>query len=349
MQDKCRTGAFVRALLVCGPTIALGLLQWLCMGVKGGRICSDIDIGFVGMAFLGWLTVALLPPFLFLFGRWRATAVAYAIAMSCLCAYLLLDICTWMPPGEGDFGLLEFPFSPEHAYDNEDNGHVLTFAAFRKSVESVREDKRIKGALDDMLMAIVDRTGGVNSLQVRLNDKDPLKTMTEPLRHLRLKDGWTLDCALDGDSHMANSKLMQRKDDESADAEFVLDGTPESAWERYLLDFLGERLVLYWHAHYGSRYIITSALRFRVECNWMAGAPEVWNAFSPWRRLRLLCTDLRPAVKVTGDNAEVSYCLFQPWRGLYRCFLNVNLKTGEICGAGKKPQKLAHYESSVMF
>ena len=165
---------------------------------------------------------------------------------------------------------------------------------------------------------------------------------------LRIEDGWMLDCLVEGSADSAAwVKFCMRRGDETTDVEYVLDGTPESAWERVLMDFAESQFFLVWHAGAAGKCIVTSAKRFKYEATTLEGGAKAWNTFSPLTRLRLRRKDLKPSVSVEGEVATVSFCMFSSFQGLIRSCCKVDLKTGEI--KSEDFEILALYHCGVIF
>ena len=333
--------------LVCAATFVAGFVNAICLSIMQ----DDPFINFTNSAIGIWLFVAVLPWLIVLCGRRCVTAVAYILALGAFSAYTALDAYTWEAPEDERNGAHVFcgGFGKDSMYDAEDNDLVLTLLAFDEACDKTYASGEISKVLLEIAKIPEDeRKKRGDSLLLHVDTPDPLAPMLEPLKHLRVKEGWTLDCRVEGSADSAaKAKFCMRRGDETADVEYVLDGTPESAWERVLMDFAETQFFLVWHACAAERSIVTSAKRFKFEARTMEGGAKTWNSFSPLTRLRLRWKDLRPSVSVEDGVATVSFCRFSPFHGLVRICCRVDLKTGEI--KTEDYEMLAHYNCGVIF
>ena len=334
--------------LVCAATFVAAFVQIVCIITF---VNDDTCRNFANSVCCVWLFVSVLPLLVVLCGRWYATAIAYILALGAFCAYTALDAYTWEAPEGERNGVHVFcdGFVKESMYDGEDNDLVNSFRTFKESFIKTADSKEIS----DSLLAIAkipesERKKRGDSLLRHVDTPDPLAPMLKPLRHLRIKDGWTLDCLVESNADSAAwVKFCMRRGDETTDVEYVLDGTPESAWERVLMDFAESQFFLVWHASAAGKCIVTSAKRFKYEATTLEGGAKAWNTFSPLTRLRLRRKDLRPSVSVEGGVATVSFCMFSSFQGLIRSCCKVDLKTGEI--KSEDFEILAPYHCGVIF
>lgn len=173
-------------------------------------------------------------------------------------------------------------------------------------------------------------------LQAAFEDPDVLTAVLTPLKHLKIEAPWKLDyaCIKSG----CRPFLCLNNGDSLKPLSCTLDGSPESAWERVILDWFAAR------CEESSDRIITDFGRFAEEADGIHSGQEVLDRLSPSQKEQLAKQDLTPSVTVNGDIATVRYAEFGPWHGLVICERDVNLKTGEITES-----KTANARSKVIF
>lgn len=227
------------------------------------------------------------------------------------------------------------------------NRYAVILRKFKKEFDPLRSDQRLKTILHAMRkhdenskMSGYDFFSGTlpktitSSLQKESGNADVLSQLMVPLKHLKLKEGWKLDCQVFGEHMGAIGDFYLRKNKETAylAAPFsvIPDGSPESAWERVLLDEANTQFYLGWHEGYRMRSIITDIRRFDKEADTCFAGMEAWKSMDDSGRTRLLENNFSPSVVMEDRIAKVEYHTFSPFRGLIRIVRHVNVETGEL-------------------
>ena len=213
------------------------------------------------------------------------------------------------------------------------NAFVKTLYEFRRPFRMLRANDCLMRELYQTLRARNQTSPrGAFGLQRAFGDPDVLTVLLTPLKHLRIESPWKLDAEMRGLGGDGASTFYLRDGNRVRDAAYLLDGTPESAWERVLIEMAAGQLMLAWHGNYGNLRIITDIARFADEANCHGGGETALERFTPEMRATLAKIDFTPTVSLSGGVATVRFYVFSPFEGFLLMTCRVDMKTGEMLG-----------------
>lgn len=187
------------------------------------------------------------------------------------------------------------------------------------------------------------------SLQDQTGDNDVLSPLVNALPHLKLAVPGTLDCGIVGSPWEAFCEFMIRQGRSTFPMSVILDGSAESAWERFLLRAAERQLFLGWHACYAEYRIVTDVRRFAEEVDISHVGELAWRKIGEEGRVRMLKNDFTPSISIANDVASVSCFVFSPFRGLSRIIHEVDMKTGDISPHPIEIETLVKYTCGICF
>lgn len=236
----------------------------------------------------------------------------------------------------------------------EENSFTKSLWSFRKEFRVIKSTYgdclgRLWNVLrkeEDQFSLVISPKG---SLQHEVGNTEVLTPLVDALPHLKLAVPGTLDCALVSTNWEAFSEFLVRQGESAQPLSVMLDGSEESAWERFVLHMAGQQLFLGWHANYAVRRIVTDVRRFDEEVDIPDAGERAWWMIGDEGRARLLKNDFLPSVSVSNDLAIVSCFTFSPFRGLIRETNEVNLKTGTLTPCPDKNEIIVKYECGIHF
>jgi hypothetical protein len=166
----------------------------------------------------------------------------------------------------------------------------------------------------------------------RINDFDP-NTYFTVLSHLSMKPGYILDYVYDHNSLGGHPCLYARTFDEkslgSSDEHhlwkkrnnllsfLVADDSLDSFFQLAVFRQLGGQFYLDWHANYNDHTILTTpaeveTLIANVNVNGFGAE------FTEDQIERIRATEIQPTIELFANQANVTYCIFTKWGGLFR-------------------------------
>lgn len=261
-----------------------------------------------------------------------------------------IDFCLF---GEDDKKGTDWKDEIQSATKAEENSLTRTLWAFRQQF------RRIKNTYGDCLSRIwaafrQEDNGSLNdnprgSLQQEAGNTEVLTPLVDALPHLKLAVPGTLDCAIASTSWEAFSLFLIRQEESICPLLVMLDGSEDSAWERFVLHMAGQQLFLGWHANYAVRRIVTDVRRFDEEVDISNAGERAWWMIGDEGRARLLKNDFSPSVSISDDLAIVSCFTFSPFRGLIRVTNEVNLRTGTLTPCPNQDEIIVEYNCGVSY
>lgn len=227
------------------------------------------------------------------------------------------------------------------------NVYTETLWRFRKAFYEVRSNKKVQMGLRTLWSACEKKSrmgslADITLLQV-VHDRDVLMPLLCPLTHIKLGGHEPLDCRVRGDSSGAYGKFVLRTGNEVKTLAVMLDGTPESAWERVLLKEASEQFYLAWHAGYGEHRIVSDVRRFEEEINISFAGDSAWCGIGVSGRKRMMRNDFAPTVVLANNQATVTYYVFSAFHGLLKMTERVDMVSGEILGETQVEQIVKYY------
>ena len=227
------------------------------------------------------------------------------------------------------------------------NAYTETLWNLRKALDEVWADKNVGEGLRTLWNECKkkDRFASPSEktlLQV-IQEKDALMPLLRPLAHIRLEEHECLVCRVRGDSIGAFGEFVLRTRDGVKPLAVMLDGTPESAWERVLLKEASEQFYLAWHAGYGEHRIVSDVRRFEEEINISFAGDRAWCGMGESGRKRMMRNDFAPTVVLANNQATVTYYVFSAFHGLLKKTERVDMVSGEILGETQVEQIVKYY------
>lgn len=232
------------------------------------------------------------------------------------------------------------------------NVYIETLWRFRKAFYEVRSNKKVRESLQrlwnecekkDRIASPSDRT----LLQV-VRDRDVMMPLLRSLTHIKVGEHEYLDCRVRGDHVGAFGEFVLRTEDEVKHLAVMMDGTPESAWERVLLKEASKQFFLAWHAGYGEHRIVSDVRRFDDEVNIAFVGERAWREIGESGRKRMMKNDFAPVVVLEGNQAVVTYYVFSAFGGLLRLTDHVDMASGKILGQ-TNVEPIVEYECGVRY
>lgn len=232
------------------------------------------------------------------------------------------------------------------------NAYTETLWNLRKALDEVWADKNVGEGLrtlwneckkKDRLASSSEKT----LLQV-IQEKDALMPLLRPLAHIKLEEHECLDCRVRGDSIGAFGEFVLRTTDGVKPLAVMLDGTPESAWERVLLKEASEQFYLAWHANYGRHRIVSDVRKFDEEIDIAFTGEGAWHEIGESGRNRMMKNDFAPKVDLVGNQATVTYYAFSAFGGLLKLTDYVDMASGKILDKTEKEQ-IVEYNCGVCY
>ena len=172
--------------------------------------------------------------------------------------------------------------------------------------------------------------------------------LLRPLAHIKLEEHECLDCRVRGDSIGAFGEFVLRTRDGVKPLAVMLDGTPESAWERVLLKEASEQFYLAWHANYGRHRIVSDVRKFDEEIDIAFTGEGAWHEIGEAGRSRMMKNDFAPKVDLVGNQATVTYYAFSAFGGLQKLIDHVDMASGKILDKTEKEQ-IVEYNCGVCY
>lgn len=237
----------------------------------------------------------------------------------------------------------------------EDNSFTRTLWSFRKEFKVIKKTYgKCLGRIWDAFRKEGDDPGSLNdnprgSLQQEAGNTEVLTPLVDALPHLKLAVPGTLDCAIASTSWEAFSQFVIRQEESVYPLSVMLDGSEDSAWERFVFNMAEQQLFLGWHATYAECRIVTDVRRFDEEVDLQYAGEHAWWKIGDEGRARLLKNDFSPSVSISNDSAIVSCFTFSPFRGLTRVINEVNLRTGAITPRPDKYEIIVKYHCGIHF
>lgn len=232
------------------------------------------------------------------------------------------------------------------------NAYTETLWNFRKALDEVWADKNVGEGLRTLWNECKkkDRFASPSEktlLQV-IQEKDALMPLLRPLAHIRLEEHEYLDCRVRGDSIGAFGEFVLWTGDKVKPLAVMLDGTPESAWERVLLKEASEQFYLAWHANYGRHRIVSDVRKFDEEIDIAFTGEGAWHEIGESGRSRMMKNDFAPKIDLVGNQATVTYYAFSAFGGLLKLTDYVDMASGKILDKTEKEQ-IVEYNCGVCY
>ena len=232
------------------------------------------------------------------------------------------------------------------------NAYTETLWNFRKALDEVWADKNVGEGLRTLWDECKKKDRFASSsektlLQV-IQEKDALMPLLRPMAHIKLEEHECLDCRVRGDSIGAFGEFVLWTGDKVKPLAVMLDGTPESAWERVLLKEASEQFYLAWHANYGRHRIVSDVRKFDEEIDIAFTGEGAWHEIGESGRSRMMKNDFAPKVDLVGNQATVTYYAFSAFGGLLKLTDHVDMASGKILDKTEKEQ-IVEYNCGVCY
>lgn len=200
---------------------------------------------------------------------------------------------------------------------------------------------------------------------------DPNRLL-EPLDHLQLRDGYTLDFVYNYDGMGGRPYLYAREEsaepfenyeafqaaldacrlaEEPVDCDYLDfiegDGTEEGYFQWVLLKMMGAQFYLYWHSGYNDAEIVASHARLSDLVEDLSG-DQVGFPLSSALRRQALRIDPVPAVTIRDDEVIVRIVWFTKWGGFYERTIRLT-PTAPYQLIELQDEELVPYDCGIMF
>jgi hypothetical protein len=196
--------------------------------------------------------------------------------------------------------------------------------------------------------------------------------LLEPLTHLRLTPGYTLDFVYQFDGMGGYPILYARKEstpgfknldeyslsasecdreNQPAGCDYLsfveIDGTEEGYFEWILLEMMGNQFYLFWHAGYHDAQIIASSDRLETLVDDI-GANDFGYPLTDSQRHQALRIDPAPKVSIGDSETKVRVVWFTKWGGFYETVFWVTSAAPHRI-LDSETNNLVDYDCGIMF